>query len=400
MKIERITCPCWLRCAWHSGREKAVNKVLAEGMISSSRLNVELIHERYTCSEAKKAIHFLYHRGSRGEKEGCTFVTVLKKDNGGLLHAEGNDKIFVSRFLNNEELYSHARTFTQSQKKMLEVFEKQIFKTYYLSSYEARKLIPCKGDQIVADLNRLRDFGFIKKLEVSLPRTIINEVHSLEEILSFVKNPPKDPFTFYVDQKSETAFHREELTPAIDELTEFLIIYDVLGTLMKVYPSGLVEWSEDIIRPKSKDSLVSTKGLSFDAFLRLEHQIGHNQFIAIDVYTRFPVGNTVAQNFCQKIRRVGNAFGLLLAKRSTATARASFVCKKNGVGFLTIEDLGISYDDIRERVKKGERKRNFRQYRMEQFKQVTTECNRKEGYRVFDGRHIISSVEGSTLKKS
>jgi len=361
---------------------------------------MELIREGYTYSEAKKAIRFLYHRGSRGEKEGCTFVTVLKKDDGGFLHAEGNDKIFVSRFMNNGELYSHARTFVQSQKKMLEVFEKQVFKTYYLSSYEARKLIPRKGDQIVAGLNRLRDFGFIKELEVSLPRTVINEVHSLEEILSFVKDPPKDIFTFYVDQKSETAFHREELNPAIDELTEFLIIYDVLGTLMKVYPSGLVEWSEDIIRPKSKDLPVPAKGLSFDAFLRLEHQIGHNQFIAIDVYTRFPVGNTVAQNFCHKVHRVGNVFGLLLAKRSTATARASFVCKKNGVGFLTIEDLGISYDDIRERIKKGERKRNFRQYGMEQFKQVTTEWNRKEGYRVFDRRHIISSVEGSTLKKS
>jgi hypothetical protein len=42
----------------------------------------------------------------------------------------------------------------------------------------------------------------------------------------------------------------------------------------------------NIVRTGSKDLLVSAKGLSFDAFLRFEHQIGDNQFMAIDVYTR------------------------------------------------------------------------------------------------------------------
>lgn len=385
MKIERIACPCWLRCAWHSGREKAVNTVLTEGMIASKDLNTE-IRRRYTVCEARKAIHFLHHRGSRSEKEGCTFITVLKKDTGGLLRAKGRNRIFVSKLMSNEEAHSRARTFlTSFQKKILEVFEKEIFKTHYLSSYEVKKLIPRKGDRVVADLNRLREFGFVKESKVSLPKTVI-EVLPIGEILKMIKKPPEVPFTFYLDQKSEAVFDKEKVAAAIDEITEFQVVYDVLGTLMKVYPSGLVKWNKDIVRTESKDLLVSAKGLSFDAFPRFEHQIGNNQFMAIDVYTRFPVGNEVAKNFCRKIRHVGNAFGLLLAKSDMATDRASFVCKKNGVGFATIEDLGIDYDKIRDRVKKGEWESNFRRRRIAQFKQATTEWNRKEGFVTTQGK--------------
>jgi len=254
--------------------------------------------------------------------------------------------------MNSEEVHSRARTLiTPSQKKILEVFENETFKTHYLSSYEVRKLIRRKGDRVVADLNRLRDFGFIKELGVSLPRTVIKEVHPIGEILKMIKNPPKVLLTFYLGQKSEAIFDKEKVTAAIDEMTEFQVIFSVLGTLMKVYPSGLVKWSEDIIRPRSKDSLVSAKGLGFDAFLRFEHQIRDNHFIAIDVYTRFPVGDKVARNFCRKIRRVGNAFGLLLAKSDMATDRASYLCRQNGIGFATIEELGIDYDEVRKKVK-------------------------------------------------
>ncbi|MGA2308187.1 MAG: hypothetical protein ABSG57_01400 [Candidatus Bathyarchaeia archaeon] len=148
---------------------------------------------------------------------------------------------------------------------------------------------------------------------------------------------------------------------------------------MKVYPSGLVKWDEDILRLGSDESLALAKGLSFDAFLHFEQPVKDKQFMAIDVYTRFPVGNKVALNFCRKVRHVGNAFGLLLAKSDMATNRASFVCKNNEVGFATIEDLGTNYNEIRASVQKGEAM-NYRPRPKMSSKQATAEWNRREGF--------------------
>jgi hypothetical protein len=238
---------------------------------------------------------------------------------------------------------------TAFQRKMLEIFEKETFKTHYLSSYEARKLVSYRRDSVEAALERLKDFGFIEEVIIDTPRPPPEEILPLEKILEWFKNPPLDKNTYYVSQAMAELFKKKGTEAAIDEITEIQVIYDVLGTLMKVYPPDLIEWIQDILRTGNKDLIQSAKGLAFDVFTRFRQQ---DRFLAIDVYTRFPVGDEIARNFCRKIHRVGNAFGLLITKSDMATARASYLCRQNGIGFATIEELGVAYSEVRNKVKK------------------------------------------------
>ena len=350
MTIERITCPCARNCLGHGAREKAVNTVLARGMIASNDLKKELL--RGDCREpgARRAINFLHRKGPKGEKLGCELITVLRKKSGRVLYINGRNKIFVTRFVSDQEIRNHARMLiTAFQRKMLEIFEKETFKTHYLSSYEARKLVSYRRDSVEAALERLKDFGFIEEVIIDTPRPPPEEILPLEKILEWFKNPPLDKNTYYVSQAMAELFKKKGTEAAIDEITEIQVIYDVLGTLMKVYPPDLIEWIQDILRTGNKDLIQSAKGLAFDVFTRFRQQ---DRFLAIDVYTRFPVGDEIARNFCRKIHRVGNAFGLLITKSDMATARASYLCRQNGIGFATIEELGVAYSEVRNKVKK------------------------------------------------
>jgi len=333
--------------------------VLKEGVILSNELTKRLIaQEQYRVPEARKALRFLHRGTSKGEKEGCMFVTVRKRKSGEPLYFYGRNKVFVSKLESEDEILVKIRNLiTRLQKNIIEIFENETFGTNYLSSFEIRKLVPRRGDYISDALNRLKDLGFIAEITVGLPRTVFHKVVPLEEILRMTENPPKDECTFYIARKSAALFEKQKVKAAIEEMTESEIAFRIPRVFRKLYPPGLVESYKETVRTKNKDLMKLAKGISFDVFLHLKKAIDGIEFIGIDVYTRFPVKDEVVRRFHRKIRNVGEIFGLIFVKGDMATKRTSYLCHKYGIGFGVIEDVGINYEKIKKKIKREHSRR-------------------------------------------
>lgn len=362
----RLACPCTERSRCMFRREEAVNIVLSEGAITSRKLKEKLDSLNKSSYEVRKAFSFLHHKGRKGEKEGCPYVSILKKASGEAVYVYGRSKVYISKLLNSKTLRDRLRNIaTRRQKTILSSLETRLFNTYYLSSYEIRKLLPWRRDYIREALEQLQDLGLIREIQVNLRRTKSKKevkAEPLGELLAVIKTRtfPEDVSTFYVGVDDVDTFRKNQETLAIEEMTEMGIIVEIQRRIMTLYPPGLVmfenkESYEDTVRPKSEFQMKRANGMSFDLFLTLNHSIGGKRYVAADVYTRFPVTETVFRSFSKKIRNVGPAFGILFVKKDMVNSRARFLCLKRNsgkreFGFITIEEIGVDYAACRKIV--------------------------------------------------
>ena len=342
-------CPCEKKCP---GRRKAaVNAVLNEGVITSQELKNRLVNEvGLGEATARKNLRFLHYKDMKSAKgkEGCIHITVFTLRSNNIYYYRGRNKVFISKFARKKKIHEKIRTLlTGFQNSVLRNLEKEIFSTYYLSSYEIRKLVPTRADYTTAALNRLTGIGFLEEVQISLPRTEFYEVMPLGEILKMISEPPKYKLRFYTSPRNVALLKREKSEAVINEMTEFEITRRIQKTLMKIYPTGLVEF-KGTLRTKEERLLKLTKGMSFDILLPLKHRINGKKFIAIDVYTRFRVTDHIVQCFAKKIEYGQMGFGLLFAK--DATRRATYLCRQYNIEFISFKDLQIDHDEVREGI--------------------------------------------------
>jgi len=90
--------------------------------------------------------------------------------------------------------------------------------------------------------------------------------------------------------------------------------------------------------------------MSFDQFVPLNGPLGDKKFIAIDVYTRFPVTYDVVRCFSFKINPKALSPCLIFARNvdDKVTRKASYLCYRCNISFVTLEEMGIDYEKIKE----------------------------------------------------
>lgn len=343
-------CPCEKKCA--GLRKDAVNLVVREGVITSNELkNLLLTEIGQGEAVARKSLGFLHHKG----KEGCEYVEVLKKCRGkrDVLHFRGRNRVFHLKTIEKDKIYAKVRSLlTDNQRLVLRAFEQEMFGTYYLSSYELRKLIPIRANYIEFSLEKLLDIGFVKEMRVTLPLLAMHthKVWLLEEIAEAFEKGTRYPFSFYTNEKNEKRLRDRWVEAIIDEMSEFEVIKQVQLQFMRIYPFGLVKSFKGTIRTKDKDRLRLSRARSFDLCCPLAEPVGGKRFIGVDVYTRFPVNEEVARFFHRKIR-FGQDFGMIYGK-SVASSRTLYFCKDRNIHLERLKDIGVDCDTIRRSVER------------------------------------------------
>lgn len=362
--MKPLRCPCERRCRGKD--EDAVNMILIMGALTSRELSRKLISEcGETKSKAKRTIRFLHHETRKGEKFGCAYITVLNRKaadgSSKIVWFDGKSRLFVSNSISKPELNRKVRALnTRLQNQILDCLEKNVFKSFYLSSYECRKLFPVRGDYVGDALQRLVERGLVSKMTVNCPRAFY-EVKLFEDIARMLDEARKGhgplDLDFYAAYDDTFYLNNNRAEAAISEMTDYKILELVRTTLMKLYPAGLVESYKGCVR-SSKESIVrQAKGMSFDIFLPLNLPINGNKYIAIDVFTRFPIRDQVVRCFQEKLEAIGNVYGIILASSESGTRRASYMCRELGIGYSLLETIGISYDNAL-----GEKAQKFKEF--------------------------------------
>jgi len=343
-------CPCKKKCAGR--REDAVNLVVREGVITSSELK-NLFRTEIGQGEAvaRKSLRFLHHKG----EEGCEYVEALKKCRGkrDVLHFRGRKRVFHLKTIEKDKIYAKIRgLLTDYQRLVLRAFEQEMFGTYYLSSYELRKLIPIRANYVEFSLEKLLDIGFVKEMRVTLPLLAMHthKTWLLEEIAEAFEKGTRYPFSFYTNERDEKRLRDRWVEAMIDEMSEVKVIQHVQRQFMRIYPAGLVKSFRGAIRTKEKDFLRLSRARSFDMCYPLAEPVGGRKFIGVDVYTRFPVNEEVVRSFHRKIR-FGQDFGVIYGK-SLSSPRVLYFCKDRNIHFERLKDIGVDCDAIRCSVEK------------------------------------------------
>ena len=342
-------CPCEKKCA--GLRKDAVNLVVREEVIPSNELT-NMLRTEIGQGEAvaRKSLRFLHHKG----EEGCEYVEVLKKCRGkrDVLHFRGRNRVFHLKTIEKDKIYAKVRSLlTDNQRLVLRAFEQEMFGTYYLSSYELRKLIPIRANYVEFSLEKLLDIGFVKEMRITLPLTHVHilKVRSIKEILEAAKGA-KYPFNFYTNQKNEKRLRGQWVEAIIDEISELETIQQVQRQIMRIYPTGLVKSFKGKIRTKDKDLLRLSRAKSFDMCYPLAEPLESKKFIGVDVYTRFPVNEEFVRSFRRKIR-FGQDFGVIYGK-NVASSRVWHFCRNRNIHFERLKDIGVDCDAIRCSVEK------------------------------------------------
>ncbi len=134
---------------------------------------------------------------------------------------------------------------------------------------------------------------------------------------------------------------------------------------MHLYPKDIITDYHGRIRPKTQDILIVTGGMSFDLFYQFRDPIVGKSYLAVDVYTRFPVSGFIINTFAKKIEwaKTGprkNSTNYLKDKTHgmivflNATRKAMPTAKRLEIKLLRVfDDLRIDYKAIRQEIEKN-----------------------------------------------
>jgi hypothetical protein len=323
----RDKCPCELNCK--ERREVAVNHVLKEGICTTAKLKKSLENEygKYTIV---KSVKFL----TSGDC-GCIVAYMTTDEQKPVIFGRQGKLLFVkntSKEIINNKIVDLLTAF---QKRLLLKFT-ALKRVSHFSLYDLKRLTPAAGNVIDYSVNRLEKLGFLEKVRVGNT-------------------------DFYATKSQIFKVQEAKESVMLCDITEFTLIKTVHELIMNLYPPSIMLGYNDAIRPRRRETLKITGGMTFDLFYQFRDKTIEKRFLAIDVYTRFPVTGYTVNSFVKKIAwaRVsengkfsnyleGNTYGMIIFR--IATPGAIRKANRLGIRFLRLEDLKINYKEEYEKV--------------------------------------------------
>lgn len=322
-----MRCPCTLMCK--ERRETVVNLVLERGFCASSDLRFLLLKKDFGNSAIRRSLKFLADRK-------CNLVDVLASVDGKrLLQFPKRGRIYFSKNTRKAKLKMQILDLlTHLQRLILENLKSYHKSVYYFSLYELKRILPYAGSYIDYAINRLLDLELLEMVKVGRSK-------------------------FYVKPEYVGRLRKEMAEALIEDKTEFAVVKRIHELIMNLYPLHLITRLKGTIRPRTREVLTLTGGMTFDLFYQFNEPIRNKKFLAADVYTRIPVTGYVVNSFIKKIEwaktKKGESaryslkdktFGMIVFRK--ATIKAINIANRNNLRFIRLQDdVKINYDNIR-----------------------------------------------------
>lgn len=320
-------CPCTLMCK--ERRETVVNLVLKRGFCTSNDLRFLLQKDDFGKSAIRRSLKFL------SDKK-CNLIDVLVSADGKkLLQFPKQGRIFFSKNTRKNTLIMNILSLlTPLQRQILEKLKSYHKSVYYFSLYELKRILPYAGSYVDYAMERLLDLKLLEMVKVGSSK-------------------------FYVRPEHVGRLRKQRLEAVIEDKTEFVIVKRIHELIMNLYPLHLITKLKGAIRPRTREVLKLTDGMTFDIFYQFNKPIGNKRFLAVDVYTRIPVTGYVVNSFIKKIEWArtekgestkyslkDKTFGMIVFRN--ATRKAINIANRNALRFIRLQDdVKINYDDIR-----------------------------------------------------
>ncbi len=323
-----ISCPCELACKGR--REAAVNLVQKEGMCTTARLK-SLLEGSCGNYTIVKSIKFL----TSGD---CRCIEAFKATNEQkpTIFGRQGKLLFLKNKPEKEVKNKMGSLLTQFQKRLLEKFLSLNKDVFYFSLYDLKRLVPAPGNVVEYTTRRLEKLGFIEK--VHLGNT-----------------------DFYVPKSHAWKMGLDEQSIIVKDLAEFSVLKIVHELIMNLYPIDVMLSYDDAIRPRKRETLKITGGMTFDIFYHFRENTIEKKYLAIDVYTRFPVTGYTVNSFLKKIEwaksrekdkitsyLAKNTYGMIVFRKATPAAIRK--ANASGIRFLRLSNLKIDYAKIVEQI--------------------------------------------------
>lgn len=251
------------------------------------------------------------------------------------------------------------------QKWLLSSFEKQCFGTYYLSSFETRKLAPFPEGHVSNSLGRLLDIGFLKEVtwdiskihkpykkpEIIPIKEISNEQKiraykakkRLDELLAAALHEPSSEYKldFLTTPKLKKTLENSRHTAVLEELVQYEVVKQAHMRLLQTYSNSVVRCAV-----RKPDPILSklTKGFNFDIFC----DFTNGKKRGADVFTRFPLSEAAVRLFARKAKTV-DCIGRIYTCESLSD-KVDRLCKECRISLIYLENTSINYRKIRQEI--------------------------------------------------
>lgn|GEM_PF-1656936 len=378
-------CPLGQECS--QCRSKAVEIVKERNVIFSNDLKREL-KKRFWWREGatNRALRFLHkvqtdkkNKNIKRDVFGCKHIEAWRKVEERRTENETNVMYFGEKgvkslnklfFLATESpalaLNEIRKRLSHVQESLLNSFEKQRFGTYYLSSFETRKLTPYPEGHIRDSLDRLLDIGFLKvvskdisrvhhrpeKIEITPIGDILNERRRLsdaaEKRLEKLEKP-NEPLSGYKLDFLTTPEFNKILENSIDsavleERVEYKIVKQIHMRLLKGHRTSVerAAMRTDTLKEMSR----LTRGYHFDSYCILRD----GSRLGVDVFSRFALSTVAVGVFARKVEIAG-CRGRIYTRESLSN-EVDRLCKERGIYLVYLKNTSIDYEKVRQETKR------------------------------------------------
>jgi hypothetical protein len=325
-----LSCPCEKACK--KRREPAVNLLLKHEICTTVELKGLLNQESFGEYAARKNVEFLCSKK-------CDLIEIFEEANEQKALIFGRQgKLLYVKTISQEQLKEKVNNLlSKLQKRILQKFSELNQRIFYFSMYDLKRLIPASGNIVEYSLFRLIKLGLITRVYV-------------------------EKTDFYVLTSQVWRIETDKQSIAIDDMVEFAVVKIVHELIMNLYPINIMFSYHDAIRPRSRETLTITGGMTFDIFYQLRENVMDKKYLAVDVYTRFPVTGFTVNSFVKKIDwartrekgkitsyLTGNTYGMMIFRNATPGA----IRKANSLGirFLRLSDIKVDYTLLYEKIK-------------------------------------------------
>lgn len=322
------SCPCEKACKGR--REAAVNIVLKEEVCTTVKLKTLLL-DSFGSYTILKSVKFLCSSDCN-----CIEAFRVANEQKAIIFSRQGKLLYV-KTISQEQLKNQINELlTKLQRRILDKFSNLNNRIFYFSMYDLKRLIPAPGGVVDYSMRRLVKLGFVMKAYVE-----------------------KTDYYFLPSQLWRMQIEQQSII--INDMLEYAVIKHVHELVMNLYPNIMLGYA-DAIRPRSRETLTITGGMTFDIFYRFRENVLDKKYLAVDVYTRFPVTGYSVNSFVKKIDwartrekgktisyLTGNTYGMIIFRSATPGA----IRKANSLGirFLRLSDIKIDFADLCEKVK-------------------------------------------------
>lgn len=292
---------------------------------------------------------------------GCRYVGVLLRaeerrigNDDKIIYFKGRNRLFFSRFTNPLQIRVMIRKLLSTvQRWLLKSFEKELFGSYYLSSYKLRKLTPYPADHMRFSLERLLDLGLLKaqKVDISMIHKSPQRVMDISEIVRGLKDglfkkarqfPSAYELSFYMTPRQEEQIKEFKRSMVKEELIEHETVKQVYMRILQRYKRSLKLYG---MRTRDPRLLKLFRGYSFDTCCSSRRrQFGGKRLLAVDVYTRLPLSEAIVCAFARKVDSTG-CYGRIYTRECHSNL-ALKLCKKHGIHLIYLKNTTVDPDKI------------------------------------------------------